>query len=229
MDDYLSEKEQWEAIKVWLRENGLWLIAGVLIASAILGSLRWYQDHSDKVAAEAGAEYFKMLKALDAGDRTQALVILGSLERDYSPSPYVDQAKLTAARVYVDSNELDKAAGELQSVADHSKDAELSLIARLRLARVQIAQQKPDVALATLDSLKPGAFAATYHEVRGDAYYAKGDKPTALKEYLSAKVGDFGAAAESQQLDLKISDLSAEGKPAAPAPTAAAAANPAAK
>src|SRR5262249_6408675 len=134
-------------------------------------------------------------------------------ERDYSSSPYVDQGKLMAARVYVDSGDLDKAVTELTAVAEHSKDTELALVARLRLARVQIAQNKADAALATLNGLKPGAFEARYHEILGDAYYGKGDKATALKEYLKAKVGDFGGTTDSQQLDLKISDLSAGNPP----------------
>src|SRR5207253_2441040 len=84
-------------------------------------------------------------------------------------SPYADQARLLAARVYVDSGELERAAGELANVAERSKDRDLALVARLRLARVQIAQGKPDGALATLGVVEPGAFAARFHEVRGDA------------------------------------------------------------
>ena len=55
-----------------------------------------------------------------------------------------------------------------------SKDTELRHIARLRLARVLIDQGKPDDALKTLAD-EPGAFAARYHEVRGDAFLAKKD------------------------------------------------------
>jgi len=102
------------------------------------------------------------------------------------------------------------------------------LIARLRLARLEIAQNKADAALATLNGLKPGAFEFRYHEILGDAYYAKGDKATALTEYLKARVGDFGGSPDSAQLDLKISDLSAENPPpvaqrTAPPPATAAA------
>jgi predicted negative regulator of RcsB-dependent stress response len=164
--------------------------------------------------------------AFGRGDRTQGFVLLGELERDYSSSPYVDQGRLMAARMYVDVGDLDKAVTELQAVAEHSKDSELALLARMRLARVQIAQKKADAALATLNGVKPGAFEPRYHEILGDAYYAKGDKATALKEYLKAKVADFGDS-DGQQLDLKISDLSAD-KPSVakavtpPAATAAA-------
>ena len=40
MDDYLSEKEQWEAVKSWLRENGLWIIAGIALGAVGLSGWR---------------------------------------------------------------------------------------------------------------------------------------------------------------------------------------------
>ena len=208
MEEYLSEKEQWEAIKAWVRDNGLWIIAGIAVGAAALGGWHWYQDHVDSVGAQASAKYTQVLEAFGRGDRTQAFVLLGELERDFESSPYVDQGKLMAARVYVDSGDLDKAAKELQAVMGHTKDTELALITRLRLARVEIAQNKPDAALASLNGLKAGAFEPRYHEILGDAYYAKGNKADALKEYMKAKVGDFGGSPDSQELDLKISDLS---------------------
>jgi predicted negative regulator of RcsB-dependent stress response len=215
VEDYLSEREQWEAIKSWLRENGLWILAGIAVGAAGLGGWRWWQDHVDQVALQAGGKYEQMRQAFGRGDHTQALVLLGELERNYSSSPYADQGKLTAARVYVDSGELDKAGKELQAVAQHSQDRDLALLARLRLARVQIAQQKPDDALATLNGIEPGAFAPRYHEVRGDAYYAKGDKATALKEYRTARAADLGGVSDTSLLDLKISDLLADAAPVA--------------
>jgi len=72
---------------------------------------------------------------------------------------------------------------------------------------------------ATLGAVaEAGAFAARYHEVRGDAYYAKGDKATALKEYRSAQTAG-GEGTDTALLQLKIADLE---NGAAPAPAAAA-------
>ncbi|HEY2274813.1 MAG TPA: tetratricopeptide repeat protein [Steroidobacteraceae bacterium] len=223
MTEYLSEKEQWEQIRTWVRENGLWVVAGVALAAAGLQGWRWWQAHLDERGVKASAAYTRMIDALEKGDRTQAFTRLGEIERDYPSSPYADQAKLLAARLYVESNELDKAAHELETVMNSSRDHELALVARMRLARVEIAQAKPDAALATLNAAESGAFAARYHEVRGDAWYAKGDRPAALKEYRSAAGSpDLGDAA---LLGLKIADLAAEAPPvsAAPAPAPAAA------
>jgi len=222
VSEYLSEKEQWEQIRAWVRENGLWIVAGVALAAVGLQGWRWWQAHLDERGVRASAAYTRMIEALEKGDRTQAFVRLGELERDFPASPYADQGKLLAARVYVEGKELDQAAHELETVMNDSKDRELALVARMRLARVEIAQGKPDAALATLNAVEPGAFAARYHEVRGDAWYAKGDKTAALKEYHSAAGNpELGDAA---LLDLKIADLAADAPAvtAAPAPTASA-------
>jgi predicted negative regulator of RcsB-dependent stress response len=215
VDDYLSEKEQWEWVKTQVRENAPAVIVAILLAVGAVLGWRWWQGRLDDGRFAAGAKYMAMVQALEGGNRTQALVSLGELERDYAGSPYTDQAKLLAARVYVDDGSLDKAAEELASVAGKSKDHDLALVARLRLGRVQIAQGKPDAALATLGEAQPGAFAALYHEVRGDAWYAKGDKAQALAEYRSAQAD--GESGDSSLLALKVADLSAGAAAARPA------------
>ena len=216
MEDYLSEKEQWEWVKAQVRENGPAVLLAIALAAAAVFGWRWWQAHQDARQLAAGGKYMQMIQSLERDDRTTALVLLGELERDYAGSPYTDQAKMLAARMYVDEGQLDRAANELAAVTEHSKDHDLALIARLRLARVQIAQGKPDSALATLGGgAEAGAFAARYHEVRGDAYYAKNDKAAALSEYRSAQsAGAEGT--DSALLRLKIADLDGGAKPAAP-------------
>jgi hypothetical protein len=59
-----------------------------------------------------------------------------------------------------------------------------------------------------------GAFAARYHEVRGDAYYAKGDKAAALGEYRSAQQAGLEGTGTTL-LQLKIADLDNGAPPAA--------------
>lgn len=223
MTDYLSEKEQWEQIREWVRVNGLWIVAGVAVGAAGLFGWRQWQAYRDTRALRAGGEYTQIVRALEKGDRTEAFVHLGELERTYPSSAYADQGRLLGARVYLASGQLDQAAGELESVSEHSRDHELALVARLRLARVRIAQGKPDAALATLNPSEAGAFGPLYREARGDAYYAKGDKAAALTEYRAAAAGTAQTAAADPLLDLKIADLAAN----APSASAAAAVAPA--
>lgn len=226
MDDYLlSEREQWDALKRWLRENGLAIVAGVAVAALGLGGYRWWQAHQNGAALAAGAMYLQMENAFAQGNRTQAFILLGDLERQYPSSPYADQAKLASAKAFVEDNELGRAADELRDVMQHSPDAILRPIARLRLARVQIAQHQPSQAIATLSGANPGALAPQYAEARGDAYYAMGEKSAALAQYRLARAADTTGDAGSGLLDLKISDLAADvATPAAQGATPGAAA-----
>jgi predicted negative regulator of RcsB-dependent stress response len=215
VEDYLSEKEQWEWVKAQVRESGPAVILAVVIALGAVFGWRWWQGHLDAGRLQAGAKYMQMVSALERDDRSQALVLLGELEREYPGSAYADQARMLAARVYVDGGEFDRAAAELSQVIEHTKDRDLAQVARLRLARVQINQGKADSALATLgDVTGAGAFAARYHEVRGDAYYAKGDKAAALTEYRGAQAAD--PATDVGLLGLKVADLTTDTR-AAPA------------
>ncbi len=226
MEDYLSEKEQWEWLRDQVRQNAPTVIVAIAVTAAALFGWRWWQTHQDAERMAASSKYSQILTTLDQGNRTQAFTLMADLERSYPASPYADQAHLLAARLYVETNELDKANTELTAVMRTSKDQDLALIARLRLARVQVAQGKATDALSTLNGANPGAFAGRYHEARGDAYFASGDKSTALTEYRAAQTASTGG--EAGLLNLKIADLSGSSPPAAsPAPVTPAAAAPA--
>jgi predicted negative regulator of RcsB-dependent stress response len=218
VDEYLSEAEQWERAKAWLRTYGVWIVGGVLIALAGLAAWNWWQDRQSAIAMEASAKYEQMTQALGKNEIARAKTLITELDRDFPGSPYADQAHLFEARIAVEAGDLAKADSVLRGVMERTKDEQLGLIARLRLARVQLAQNKPDDALKTLTVAQPGAFAARFHETRGDVLFAKGDKAGALKEYQSALIGTETQSIDSQSLQLKINDLKAD----APAPAATA-------
>lgn len=220
MDEYLSEKEQLDQLLGWLKVNIPWIILGLAVGGLIVGGWRWWQARAERNGIEASQAYEQIVDAFDHGDRTRGLDMVEQLRRNQPDSPYVDQADLVAARVLLETNQIDRATSYLSVVVSHSKDPELVQIARLRLARVQVAQNHPDAALATLGSTDAGAFQARFDEVRGDAYYAKGDKAAALREYRAARVAAGPAQAANDFLDLKINDLAgaASSAPAASSP-----------
>jgi len=145
-----------------------------------------------------------VLAALDRNDRKRALELTEELHKDFASTPYPDQAELALARVNVEAAELDEAIKRLRQVMNDSKDDELKHIARVRLARVQLAQGKPDDALATLNGDKAGAFEPKYTEVRGDILLAKGDKAGALAEYKKALAATEPGVVDAGLLQLGI-------------------------
>jgi len=214
VEDFVDEREQWEQVQAWLRQNGLWIVAGIAVGAAVLWGWRFYQDRLENRALAANAAYEQILDAFGRGDRTHAMSLLAALERDHAGSPYVDQAHLAAARLDVEGNDLAGAASELRGVLAATHDPELALVARLRLARVELAQLKPDAALETLAAAPAGsAFAPDFAEVRGDALLAKGDRAGALKAYSEAYAAGSAAKTagvlDTATLDLKMRDLAA--------------------
>jgi predicted negative regulator of RcsB-dependent stress response len=224
-DEYYNEQEQWERVKGWARENVLWVVAGIAIGAAALSGWRWWTERQETRAVTASVRYGEALDAFERKDPTRALTIIDELRKEYSDSPYADQADLAAARVFVETNELDKAVLRLTRVMNGSKDSQLRMIARYRLARVQLAQTRPEQALATFPA-ETGAFAARFQELHGDILLAKGDRPGALREYVAAKAmestPDSGQTLDMAGLDLKIADLRADGIQAPATPAAAA-------
>lgn len=230
IDDYYNEQEQWERVKQWLRENGLWIILGILLGLGALAGWRWWEQRVETRHQSASAAYGLMLDTLATGDRAKALVLADELRREHGSSPYADQADLLAARADVEVGKFGEAVVRLTRVMKGSKDEQLRLVARARLARVELAQNNADAALRTLGGAQPGAFTALYDVVRGDALYAKGDRAGALAAWRKAEAVGIPAGSaptvDAASLQLKIADVLADGVKdvAAPAATTAAAA-----
>lgn len=218
-EDYLTDDEQVEQIKRVFAENWLWILAGAALGVGGWFGVTQYRNHADQVGLQASIQFSAMTAALEGNDRNKSRQIAEGLIKAYPKSPYADQAQLTLARLDVDEGKSALAIGPLTAVMNDSKDTELRHIARLRLARILIDQGKPDDAIQTLAEGAPGAFAARYHEVRGDAYQAKQDTKGAVAEYKAALSAGDASGADAALLELKLADLGEA--PGAGAPGAA--------
>jgi predicted negative regulator of RcsB-dependent stress response len=206
----MNEQEQWEYVRNWVRQNGLWLIAGVALAGLGLWGWRSWQAHQESMYMEANAQYQQMLAAFGKNDMPTVIKLADQLVKDHPRTGYAEQAQLAAARMQVENNQLPGALDRLQKVETSTPDQELKLVVRLRIARIQIEQNRADDALATLSAVDPGAFAGRFAEVRGDALRAKGDRAGALKAYREAQSSQAAQAGNSagDLLALKINELS---------------------
>ena len=208
MDEYMNEQEQWDYVRHWLRQNGVWMVAGVALAAAGLWGWRAWQARQETSLMAASAQYELLVTAFGKNDQANVLALADKLLADHPHTGYAEQAQLAAARLQVENNELPAALARMQRVAAATSDPELALLLRLRVARLQIEQHQADVALATLSAVEPGAFAGRYAEVRGDALFAKGDRAGALKAYREAQAAQAGGeAGAGDLLALKINEL----------------------
>lgn len=206
MDEYLSEQEQWELVKKWLRENVLWIAAGIAIAAAGIGAYRWWEARKEAAFLAAGAAYEELATAFAANKSDDIKRLADKLAAEHPGTGYAEQGQMMLASAQVGNGQVSQGLETLQKLLAATRDQELALLLRLRIARVQISLDKADDALATLAGAQPGAFAARFAEVRGDALYAKGDRAGALAAYKEAAAGD--ATVDAEFLALKINELS---------------------
>jgi predicted negative regulator of RcsB-dependent stress response len=215
VEDYLSDREQEEALRNWWRDNWKSIVGGVVLGLGLLGGWRYWEVQRAQSAAEAVQLYEQFRGALSGGDIEQANQVLQDLSAHYDSSAYAQHSRLLLAKNHMDKGEFDAARALLQAVIDNSKDEELVQVARLRSARVLVQQGKHDEALRMLDVQGAGAFAAQAREIRGDALLAKGDREGARAEYAAALAA---AAADPQvdrgMLELKLQEVGGSSAPA---------------
>lgn len=210
VDDYLSDREQEEALRNWWRDNWRWVVSGVVLGLAGLGGFQYWRDWSRQQAEAAAQTFTEYTAAVAANNQDRANELLKSLDAAHAKSPYTDQAHLLMALNKVQTGQFEQAAAELKAVAEKTGDKELAQIAKLRLARVHLQMGHADEALALLDAAKAGAFASQVNEIRGDALLAKGDRDGARAAYQAALNDaasvDF-ALEQAELLRLKLQDL----------------------
>lgn len=227
-DNFLTDDQQADQVKSWLRQNGPFLVAGVVMGLGGLFGWNQWQQYQQQQAEAASVLYDQLLHSVSDQQLDTAVEQLHQLESEFSSSAYVDQARLSMAGLYVSRSKPDEAIAQLQRVTDQSAADEISYIARLRLARLLSSVDRHDEALKVLSVSGTGAFAPLFHDVRGDVYYAMGKQAEARSEYEQALNGEQAGAvldlgyiiAKLDELGGTAADLTAAiGTPAASTPT----------
>jgi predicted negative regulator of RcsB-dependent stress response len=230
VEEYLTDRDQEEALRNWWRENWSWILGGIVLGLALLGGWQYWKVHSANTSAQASKLYADFRGTLDRNELDSANRALATLAADYKKSPYTQQSRLLLAKKHVDAGKGEEALPLLQAVADESPDQELAWVARLRAARLLIQRGKPDEALNLLNVEKAGAFAAQVREIRGDAQVAKGNPDAARAEYAAALADNIDGRADRtldrSMLEMKLQDVGGD-KTETAAPTPAPASPPA--
>ena len=201
MASYANDEEQVEALKRWWQENGTSLLTGIVIVLVVLfGSRQW--QGAQLANAEAASDLYEDVVQLALLDQANALTAdsMAQLESSYDElrnefveSIYTRYGAMMMATVYVNQENYDQAATELNWIIDNPElgfmqtaEEELFLTARLRLARVKLAQGQAQEALTIVSEVEPGALAAGFAEVQGDAYLMLGQSEQARSAYERA-------------------------------------------
>ena len=244
MEPLRTEEDQIRALKQWWDENGVSTLTGLALAVAIVVGWQWWQQRTVLQAEQAAVLYRQLLQATqlaatDDVQRTTAETLAKQLKTEQAGRRQGDYGALILARLMVEKQDLAAAEKELRAIVARQpesisaierrvrswlgryKDPQLGALARLRLARVLFAMDRPDDALTVLKEADSAYFAADKAELRGDILRLKGDLAAAQKAYAEA-AGESGQKPVGL-LDLKqqeVAALAAASKSAEPAAAA---------
>ena len=180
MDDLLSEKEQIDQFRAWWSEYGMYIIGGIVIGAGILFGINHYQKTTLEAQQAASTAFESLVVQVGSGDLDAAEATAIEIASLYPDTTYVGQSGLVMARLYMDKNRDQDAADALMAVIEGDADVELKHVARLRLARIYLYQDKAQEVVDLLATETVEAFASAYGEVLGDAY-------TALERFREAE------------------------------------------
>lgn len=207
MDDLLSEKEQIEEIRKWWKENGAWVVGGLVLGLSLLVGWNSWQSHVKTKAEQASSLFEQVRVQAMVGNADAASELTGRLRTEFASTPYAEEASLVLAKLLVEQGSLEPAVEALEFVVASKDDPQLVLVARMRLAQVKLQQGEFDAAVEILQVEDAGAFSARYSELRGDIAVARGDWATARSEYETA-ISDLGAGLVNRELvEIKLNDL----------------------
>lgn len=202
MEQFATEEQQVEAIKQFWKDHGTSIIVGAVLGLGGLVGWRYYSDMKIEQKETASIAYQAAVESIDDSGNLAELEVF--IDDNKGNSGYADIAALVAAQQAVSSDDLVSAEKHLNTAIANTGDEHLASVARTRLARVQLAQEKYDAALTTLAGVTEDAFVAQVEEIKGDIYVAQQKFDQARLAYSTA----LEKAGGNRLLEMKLDNLS---------------------
>jgi predicted negative regulator of RcsB-dependent stress response len=208
VDEFLTDDERSETAKRWVRENGLFLAAGVVLGLGMLFGWQYWEEAKLVRASQASGLWQQLKSAVDGERYNEVDELLVMLETEYASTPYLDQSRLSVARMHMDRNSPEEALTQLNLIVAAGGDASLRRISELRVAQIYLYQERYDEALEVLGAEDNSAFVVQHHDIRGDVYFAQGDYEAARDEYAKALERDEASTVDRSFVQMKLDDVS---------------------
>jgi len=189
MPAYETDHEQFELVKKWWADYGKWVAVAILIGLVVGFGWRYWQRQQLVHRQQASLLYEQLLAANSRNNYDAMTQIAGEMVKRYPQMEYASMANLLAAKAAVMQDHNEAGLQKLQWTLDHSGNASLKQIARLRAARLLLTLNKPGEAQKLLSVVEDKTYQPAINEVQGDIYLALGDHAKARQSYQAAQVG----------------------------------------
>ncbi|WP_099073648.1 YfgM family protein [Proteus alimentorum] len=205
MEVYSTENEQVDAIKQFFKNYGLTIVLAAVIGFGGVFGWKYWQSHQTNRLQESAGAFATVSEAL--AKPTPENIALAEKFATETNDIYGALASLELAQIAIDANDLVNGERHLTNAVAKVKNDAFADMLNLRLARVQLALDKTDAALVSLEQVKGKAWNGMKNYIRGDVLAKKGDNAGATAAYRSA-LTDENAGAIRSLVELKLNNLS---------------------
>lgn len=182
----MTEQEQVELLKNWIKQYSMVILAGVAVAMLVISSWRYWQQREFRINSHASAVYDEMLTMRSQNDLQGTEVQAEKLFTHYPKTIYSQLAALMLARDAIINHNYLLAEKNLKWALDHSHINAFKEIARIRLARVYVAENRAKDGIRLLETINDASFQSLINEVKGDAYLTLNQPEEARAAYGEA-------------------------------------------
>ena len=166
---------QIQAIKKWWSRYSSPILVVLSVLMLSVSGYRYWIWHQEKVTAEASTLYEHLMQSFSNHDVKDIRSYSNQLINRYSQTIYADAARMTLAKLNVEKNHLDLAKSLLQTVAIQSKNSAFKQIAKIRLARLMIANKQFTEALDQFAVIDDSSYMTIVNELKGDIFVQQRD------------------------------------------------------
>lgn len=205
MEEYYNADDQAQAVKAWLRKYGLSIVIGLALGLALFYALQFFMAKRVVASEKAANAYIILLNSTAIANSPQIAMMVDDMVKNYPKTPYASMAQFFAAQAAVNAGQYDEADSQLQWIIDHSKVNSFRQIARIRLARVLLQQQKINDAMVVLKKIEDKTYIPLIETVQGDIYLTQKQYAEARKAYESALNGANQFSGLTNMLEMKLS------------------------
>ena len=181
-----EEQEQLDALKAWWNRWGSYVIYGLAAILIGVAGFQYWKNQTATKAAEAAIRFDAMQQAIEAGDKKTFREKGAELIDNYAGTPYATRAAMLLASTNVEDKDVKSAKAQLEWVIEHSKEAALRDLARLRLAGLLLDEKQFDAAFKQLSAKHTDAYGPRFDDLKGDVYLAQGKTAEARAAYSAA-------------------------------------------
>lgn len=202
-----TAEQELEALKKWWDENGRTVVIGVVLGLG--GVLGWntYQQRQEAKAEALSITYQQIIDAVSQDQHGAVRAQAASLIETSPESGYAVLGALLAAKSAYAQKDLDGAKNSLFWVIQNARKSGLKDVARIRLARVLIEENRLNEAKRNLDGVENPSFEPTVNEIRGDIRLIEGDVAGAREAYRRTLSSDDVTGATRERVQMKMDDL----------------------